>query len=111
MRDHRIRFLLYMLLLLMSAAMTGCNGKEANAQLGISRVIETFVIDPGTFLMNADQAPTVVVGDQSTEYTVNARTTIQFTLATGVAFTRVLFAGEVVLERPIAGIVTIIHGR
>jgi hypothetical protein len=111
MRDHRIRFLLYVLLLMMSVAMTGCNGKDADAQVAVSRVIETFLIDPGTFFMNANQAPTLVVGDQTTEYTVTASTTIQFNLATGEAFTRVLVAGEVVLERPIAGIVTIIRGR
>jgi hypothetical protein len=111
MRDHRIRFLLYVLLLMISVAMTGCNGKDADAQVAVSRVIETFLIDPGTFFMNANQAPTLVVGDQTTEYTVTGSTTIQFDLATGVAFTRVLVAGEVVLERPIAGIVTIIRGR
>lgn len=114
MRDHRIQILLCVLLLTMSVAMTGCgNDKDANAQVLVPRVVETFVMDPGTFFMDADQAPTVVVGDQFTQYTMTDSTIIRFNLATGVLFTRVLLADEVVIERPgpAAGMVTIIHRR
>ena len=114
MRDHRIQILLCVLLLTMSAAMTGCGDEEeANAQVLVSRVVETFAMDPGTFFLDAEQAPTVVVGDQFTQYTMTGSTIIRFNLATGVLFTRVLLADEVVIERPapVAGLVTIIHRR
>ncbi len=61
--------------------------------------------------MDANLAPTLVVGDQFTQYTVTDNTIIRFTLTTGGLFTRVLLADEVVIERPLAGTVTIIHGR
>lgn len=111
MRDHRIQILLCVLLLTMFVAMTGCHGEDANAQVAVPRVIETFLIDPVTFFMDADQAPTVVVGDQVTQYTITDSTVIRFNLATGALFTRVLLADEVVIERPIAAILTIIHRR
>ncbi|MGE5841075.1 MAG: hypothetical protein ACM335_02275 [Deltaproteobacteria bacterium] len=113
MRDHRIQILLCVLLLTMSVAMTGCGEEEADAQVLVPRVVETFVMDPGTFFIDANQAPTVVVGDQFTQYTMTDSTIIRFNLATGVLFTRVLQVDEVVIERPgpVAGLVTIIHRR
>jgi hypothetical protein len=111
MRDHRIQILLCVLLLTISVAMMGCDGEHANAQVAVPRVIETFLIDPVTFFMDADQAPTVVVGDQVTHYTITDTTIIRFNLATGALFTRVLLADEVVIERPATAIVTIMHRR
>jgi hypothetical protein len=95
-----------------AVALAGCGGtKDANAQATLARVIETFQMDPGTFFMDANLAPTVVVGDQFTQYTVTDSTIIRFTLTAGGLFTRVLLVDEVVIERPLAGTVTIIHGR
>jgi hypothetical protein len=112
MRDSRIQILLCALLLTVSVAMTGCGGgKDANAQVAVARVIETFQFNPGTFFMDANLAPTIVVGDQFTQYTITDSTIIRFNLSTGGLFTRVLLADDVVIERPLAGTVTIVHGR
>jgi hypothetical protein len=90
----------------------GCGeAEDANAQLTAARIIETFQVDVGTFLMDANLAPGVVVGDDSTQYTLTGDTLLQFNLSTGQLITRSLLADEVVIERPLAGTVTIIRGR
>jgi hypothetical protein len=113
MRGGRTQILLCALLLTLAVALTGCGDtNEANAQATLARTIETFQVNPGTFFLDSNLAPTVVVGDQFTQYTLTDNTSIiRFNLSTGEIFNGVLFVDEVVIERPLAGTVTIIHGR
>ena len=71
---------------------------QAEAQQEIR--IETVLIDPDSFLLLADQAPTIEVKDGATVYTLQSSGSLTFTPSGDTAQTLALDPGDVVIERP-----------
>jgi uncharacterized membrane protein YbhN (UPF0104 family) len=84
-------------------ALAGCNfGNDTAAAQG--RRIETFSIEPDSFILLTDSDPNIVVSDGATKYTLTSNGSVTFT-----GQTINLDPSEIVIERPTAGIVTVIR--
>jgi hypothetical protein len=75
---------------------------------GGAKLIETFAINPGTFELRPDMMPEIAVFDGATQYTLRSDATIDFEPAPG--FDQ-LEAGDIVIERPEANVVTVIRDQ
>jgi hypothetical protein len=81
---------------------------EAVAQQG--RQIRTFSTTPGTFVLQTDTEPTIEVKDGATVYT-QVEGNVTFTLLGGSDQTFTLELGDMVIERPTTGMVTLITSQ
>lgn len=88
-----------------SLALAGCNfGNDTEAAQG--RIIETFSIEPDSFVLLTDSDPDIVISDGTTKYTLTSNGSVTFT---GQAMN--LDPNEIVIERPASGVVTVIRFR
>lgn len=90
-------------------ALGGCNSVGRDAEAVQSRIIETFTIDPNSFFLLADSAPSIVVSDGTTEYILTSSGSVSFTLTNGTGRSFNLDPNEIVIERPASGVVTVIR--
>ncbi len=87
----------------LSFTLAGCHfGNDTAAAQG--RRIETFSIQPDSFILLTDSDPNIVVSDGATKYTLTSNGSVTFT-----GQTMNLDPNEIVIERPAAGIVTVIR--
>jgi hypothetical protein len=98
-------------LVALGLALAGCNSGGGDAVAAQGRIIETFTIDPNSFLLLTDSTPNIAVSDETTEYTPTSNGTVSFTLTTGAGRSFNLDPNEIVIERPGAGVVTVIRFR
>ncbi|GIX48903.1 MAG: hypothetical protein KatS3mg131_3114 [Candidatus Tectimicrobiota bacterium] len=115
--SRRQRAGLALLALLGALALSGCDVLDLAAEL--LRIdtdtaqaqqevrIETFVIDASSFLLLADSEPTLTVQDGATIYTMQSAGSVTFTPAGGSPQTFSLEAGDMVIERPGSGTLTL----
>ena len=87
------------------AGVWGCQN-TADAQLTTGPRVETFSINPDSFVLDTETAPTITVDGDTTRYRIQSSGSLQFTPVGGGSETRQLEAGDEVIERPVAGIVT-----
>jgi hypothetical protein len=100
--------LLSILSLALATIFFGCNGGSAEAQT--KKRIETFAITQGTFLVISDVMPTIDVKGSATVYTLAAdNTLVQFTDSEGSASSLRLNTGDIIVEWPESGHLTLIR--
>jgi hypothetical protein len=95
------------LVVLIALALSGCSSNEAEA--ADDRLVQTFTIAPNTFSLRADLDPTIEIGDETNTYTLNSNGSVAFTPTSGPGVAVELDAGDIVIERPASGIVTMIR--
>jgi hypothetical protein len=95
------------LVVLLALALSGCSSNEAEA--ADDRLVQTFTIAPNTFSLRADVDPTIEIGDETNTYTLNSNGSISFAPTSGPGVGLELDAGDIVIERPASGIVTVIR--
>jgi len=103
-------------LLVFGLAMVGCNGVEGEAQAQTQWQITTFAIADDSFVFrSATTKPTIEVIEGTTIYTVAAGgAVVEYdapSAGTGFIPTspRTLLPGDQVIERPVAGLLTLIR--
>jgi hypothetical protein len=98
---------------LVSAGLAGCTFGPKKAEAQTEKIIETFSITANTLVIVADTQPTLDVQDGTTIYTLQSQANVNFTGSTGtrptgpVGFT--LAAGDVIIERPGIGSLTLLR--
>jgi hypothetical protein len=85
--------------------LNGNGNGDAEAQEG-ERLIQTFAISPGTFELRPDSMPQITVRDGSIEYVLRSNAAIEFD--PDPSFGQ-LQEGDMVIEWPEAGMVTVIR--
>ncbi len=95
-------------------ALGGC-GSDFNgtgdAEAAERRLIETFIIEPDTFVLTTDSTPTIEVKNGTTVYTLTSDGTLAFSTNAFVDRLIGLKTGDIVIERPASGIMTLIRSR
>jgi hypothetical protein len=97
--------------LVLAGYFAGCSIGPEHAKAGQRKRIETFAVLATSVLLLADTAPTVEATEGSTKYTLQSAGSINFRLETGADQSFALEAGEVVIERPGAGLLTIMRSQ
>jgi hypothetical protein len=90
----------------------GNGNGNGNAEAQGDRLIETFVIQAGTFRLETDSEPTIEIFDGTTQYTLGAgNADLSFTREGAADPTSIsnLETGDIVIERPASGAVTVIR--
>ena len=97
--------------------LSGCtsNPGEAEAQSPVTaqpgQRIETFVMDPASFSLVTERPPTIEVTDNATTYTLQSDGDVTFEPSSAPAKTIDLDPADMVIERPLAGTITVIRDR
>jgi hypothetical protein len=86
----------------------GNGNGNAEAQEG-EKLVETFQIAIETFQLEADTAPEVQVSDGATRYALQSAGEVRFTLQQEGARAFTLETGDIVVERPEQGLVTVLR--
>lgn len=85
-----------------------CN--DSQAQGSGTRIAETFSANADSFRLLADEVPTLAVTDGATTYTLRSSGSVSFVQAgDAVTTTLGLETGDVVIERPAAGLITVVR--
>lgn len=99
-------------LIALGLAMGGCDSEVVDtAEAADRRIVETFVIEPESFVLRTDLTPTIETTDGTTKYTLTSDGTITFTPTTDIARIINLVTDEIVIERPPSGTLTLIRFR
>ena len=112
------RLLAYLALILLCSLSLGNPIRftnQAEAQFlpgGLSgKRIETFMINPASFSMVTSAEPDVETDDETTTYTLTSQGSVTFTPVDAPQRTISLNASDQVIERPLAGTVTVVRNR
>lgn len=90
---------------------------ESEAQIAISpsgqqgQKIVTYIIDPATFSLLTDRPPVIDINDHATTYTMQSNASVTFMPSGSAAKTINLDAGDIVIERPLVGTLTVVQDR
>ncbi len=89
---------------------SGFNG-TGDAEAAERRLIETFIIEPDTFVLTTDSTPTIEVKNGTTVYTLTSNGTLVFSTDAFVDRLIRLKIDDMVIERPASGTMTLIRSR
>lgn len=78
---------------------------------GRGKLAETYVIDPATFKLVTDATPSIEVRDGGTIYTLTSSGTVSFNVLDASATTIRVDTNDIIIERPLAGAVTVVRDR
>lgn len=107
--NHLHLISVFMMLLVSGAAFVGCNTNGvSDAQAAERRKIETYTYQENTFVLITESAPTVAIGDGTTQYTINSDGDISFISSAGAASFD-LNAGDIVVQNTPSSTVTLIR--
>ena len=116
-RGARVAASLLAMALCFGLALSGCtsNPGAAEAQAPATQQpgqrIETFVIDPASFSLLTDRPATIEVTDHATTYTLQSDGDVTFEPSGAPAKTINLDPTDIVIERPLAGTITVVRDR
>ena len=98
-------------LLRLGLALVGCPDFDTTSKAGAAQGnrIQTFAIEAGSFELITDDEPTIDIFDGAAQYTLDeSDERVSFTILGGAEKTINLELGDIVIERPSAGAVTVI---
>jgi len=78
---------------------------------GRGKLAETYVIDPASFKLVTSATPTIEVRDGGTIYTLTSSGTVSFNVLDASATTIQVDTNDIIIERPLAGAVTVVRDR
>ncbi len=96
---------------LVGGNLAGCSGSgnEAHAQTRVR--VETYQIDPASLVLRLDAAPNLSVSSDASLYTMTSRAFVDFAVVGGGPRSLELASGDRVIERPLAGTLTLIRAQ
>ena len=97
--------------MILTLTLSGCTGEAGDAEAQQFIQIETFSIVPETFFMQPDQKPDIEINAYANIYTITAATQIKFRKSGEADLTTLplLQAGDLVIERPDSGKLTLVR--
>jgi hypothetical protein len=79
---------------------------------GRGKLAETYVIDPASFKLVTSATPAIEVRDGGTIYTLTSSGTVSFNGLDSITTTTIqVDANDIIIERPLAGAVTVVRDR
>jgi len=97
--------------MILMLALSGCTGEVGEAEAQTFIEIQTFSIVPETFFLRPDAKPDIEIIDMANIYTITAETVIKFqkTGDSGLTTLPLLLPGDIVVERPDSGKLTLMR--
>jgi hypothetical protein len=91
---------------------SGVGNVEAQVSaVGRSKLAETYVIDPASFKLVTSAMPAIEVRDGGTIYTLTSSGTVSFNMLDSSTTTIQIDTNDIIIERPLAGAVTVVRDR
>ena len=103
--------IIWIALLLTILVLCGCDSENGTIQAAQEKRIQTFYISENSFELIAGSEPTIEISNGTTQYNLLSDGRLSFALKTGTEINIFLENGDIIIERPTSGAVTVIRSR